>query len=799
MNEKALKILEYNKIIEMLVSYASCNMAKESLEKLQPGTDLDEIKDSLRSTSEGVGLIVRKGPLPLGNLYDIHQSLGFAAKGGSLNMGQLMHVGYNMRVASQVKNFLNNDDFDIDFPIIKAYLEVIEEMPKLSERIEKSIISEDEMSDNASGELRSIRREMARQNDEIKAKLNKIISSGDKKSVLRDSLVTMRDGRYVIPVKQEQRSNFPGIIHDQSSSGATLFIEPQVIVDLNNRLRELELEEQAEIARILKELSERVAEYHKQLDNNQKLLTELDIIMAKAKLSLAMDGEEAEIYEDGELVLNTARHPLIDKKTVVPIDISVGGDYRTLVITGPNTGGKTVSLKTVGLLCLMAQSGLHIPAASTSKLPIFEKIFADIGDEQSIEQSLSTFSSHMKTIVKITRYANEKSLILVDELGAGTDPTEGAALAISILENFYEKGAYTLATTHYNELKKYAISTEGIENASMEFDVESLSPTYRLIVGLAGKSNAFEISKKLGLDKKIIENSKTRIETGDMEFEDVLSSIEQDKHEAEKALAEANVIKAEMERMEQEFLKKQKRLERDEKKILDEARDKAKSIIQDAEETSKEVKEELKNLAMRDSLGERTKGFDESRKKLKEAKQKYSEGLQEEAIEGEAVNEDTLQIGDRVRLIDMNQIGEVISLADSKGRLSVKLGLMKVNTQIDNLLMVESGAKAKALKEAKKQASKATYGKLYKDKTMHFSTSINVQGENLEDALAKVDKYLDDAFISNVHEVTIIHGRGEGILKSGIRAMLKKNKHVASFRAGEISEGGDGVTVVKFK
>ena len=789
MNNKVLQILEYNRIIELLEEQASSYMAKEAIKNLKPQTDIDTIREALRSTTEAVDLIVHKGPLPLGSLYDIEGSVVLAYKGRTLTMRELIHIKYNMRIAREVTNFLKYDVPEL--PIISAMAEVIETMPRLEERIERSILSEDEMADNASPELREIRKGIARQNDAIRNRINNIINSSANKAMLQDAIVTMRDGRYVVPIKQEHRSKFPGIIHDQSQSGATLFIEPQVIVDLNNQLRELEMAEQAEIQRILTELSEGVGEYHHQLINNQKLLGDLDFIMAKGKLSCAMRGEEAGINEDGIISLKEARHPLIESKKVVPINVELGGKYRTLVVTGPNTGGKTVTLKTIGLLCLMAQSGLHVPASSTSTLPIFEEIFADIGDEQSIEQSLSTFSSHMKNIVYITKKADENTLVLLDELGAGTDPTEGAALAISVLEHLAYRGAMIAATTHYNELKKYAISSPGVENASMEFDVETLSPTYRLLIGIPGKSNAFEISRKLGIKPVIINKAKELIEGKDLEFEDVISAIEEDKREARKQRDEAEATNYQMQKREEELAKRERELEKKTAKLLQEAREEARAILRDAEETTKEVQKELKELAKMDSLGQRTKAFDESKKKLKETKNRYQEKTINE-FNHDPVKIEDVSVGDRVKVLSLDQNGEILSLPDEKDELMIQIGIMKMKVPLEDLMLINDVA-------AKKSKSKGQYGKMFKDKAQQVSISINVQGEILDDAIMDVEKYLDDAYMAGLKEVTIIHGLGEGVLKTGIRARLRSNKHVASYHKGGFSEGGDGVTVVKFK
>ena len=789
MKSKALKTLEYNKIIELLSEQATSKPAKEQLSKLQPMTNLGDIKDALAETSEAVRVIMLKGSAPLGQIYDIEDALYFARKGGSLTMRQLLQVLYNLKVTSNIISFLKSDLPPM--PIIDSIREVLVTFPRLAENIDRCIISEDEMADNASPELKNIRRSITRQNDAIKTRLNNIMNSADNKGYLQDSLVTIRDGRYVVPVKAEHRGKVPGIVHDQSSTGQTIFIEPQVIVNLNNELRELELAERVEIERILAELSSNVAEHFHDIMNNQKLLITLDVIFAKAKFSLLVHGEEPEMAEDGELILKQARHPLIEAKKVVPINVNVGGHYKTLVVTGPNTGGKTVTLKTTGLLVLMAQSGLHIPALSTSRIPVFHQVFADIGDEQSIEQSLSTFSSHMRNIVEIIDSVDNKSLVLVDELGAGTDPTEGAALAISILEKIKGWGAYTIATTHYNELKKYALSQEGVENGSMEFDINTLSPTYRLFIGIPGKSNAFEISRKLGLSEDLIERSQQLLERGDIEFEDVLDSIEKDKKRAEAERDEAILLNISMKKKMEELEKRQAKLEEQEKKIISKAKEEARDILREARETATDVSKELRELNKIGSLGERNKRFDKSRKKLKDAEDRVSEKLIRRVNQA-PVNADDLKVGDKVRVLTLDQIGEILTKPDEKGDLAVKIGIMKANINIKDLMFIEQEAPAKAPKTSK-------YGNLYKSKAQNISMSINVQGKYLDDAIIDVDKYLDDAFMAGLKEVTIIHGRGEGILKDGLRNLFRRHKHVASYRKGKYNEGGEGVTIVTLK
>lgn len=791
MNKKALDVLEFQKIITLLKEEAGSEMTREIISELLPYTEKRVISEELRSTTEAVDLIVRKGPLPTGGIYDIAGCVEFARKGGTLSMKQLLQVLYNVNIAARVISFTKGSDVP-PMPYLDSMIELLVAMPRLSENIDRCILSEDEMSDNASAELRSIRRAMARQNDAIKNKMNHILNSADNRTYLQDSIVTMRDGRYVIPVKAEHRSRFPGIVHDQSKAGATLFIEPQVIVNLNNELRELEMAEEEEIARILLELSEAVAEHYHDIKNNQKLLLQLDFIMAKGKLSRRMEAEEPRINDEGILDIRQGRHPLIDPKKVVPINVSVGKDYRTLVITGPNTGGKTVTLKTVGLLSMMAQCGLHIPASSQSRIPIYRDIFADIGDEQSIEQSLSTFSSHMKNIVRIVAEADGNSLVLVDELGAGTDPTEGAALAIAILETLYRQGASTVATTHYNEIKKYALSTEGVENASMEFNVDTLSPTYRLTIGIPGKSNAFEISKKLGLSGSLIDRAAQLIERGDIEFEDVIGAIEADKKKAEAERDEAVAINIAMKKKQEELDKQLAALEKKKEKIIADAREEAREMLREARETASEVQKELRELSRLESMGERNKRFDRNRKRLREKEEKYAERIVRK-VNSNPVSAGEIKVGDRVKVLSLDQNGEVLSLPDEKGDLVVKIGIMKANLNLDDLVLINDGTQ----KKKKPKASK--YGGIYKTKAQNVSISINVQGENLDDAVMDVDKYLDDAYVAGLKEVTVIHGRGEGILKNGLRTMMKRHKHVASFRKGNYNEGGEGVTIVQLK
>jgi len=793
MNQKALETLEYKKIIAQLKREMGSAASAKLADELTPLTSEKIIKEELRSTTEAVDLIVRKGPLPTGGLYDIREALLLAKKGGSLTMRQLLEVQNVLGISSEVVAFMHDDALP-ELKYIGEMVDLIVEFTALEKEISRCILTEDEMADNASPKLKDIRRSIHQQNQAIKNKLSRIITSSSNKTYLQDTIVTMRDGRYVIPVKQEYRSFFSGMVHDQSKGGATLFIEPQGVVELNNKLRELEVEEQLEIARILAELSSRVAEHYREIRSNLELLIKLDFIMAKGKLSCKMHASEPKIDADGELRLISARHPLIEYKKAVPVDIRIGGDYRTLIITGPNTGGKTVSLKTAGLLVMMAQSGLHIPASHASTLPIFGEVFADIGDEQSIEQSLSTFSSHMKNIVSIIDKASYDSLVLVDELGAGTDPTEGAALAIAILERFYDSGALTMATTHYNELKKYALATSGVENAAMEFDVETLTPTYRLLIGVPGKSNAFEISKKLGLSESVIERASEHIKHGDMEFENVISSIEDDKRKAAADRLDAESMRAEIEERLKKLEEKEKAISEKRADIIAEAKREARELLRETKSAVKDVQKDLRRLQKSGAhTNLNTGALEKSRRKINEAEDLVSEKVVKQ-VNSEPVSADTLKIGDRVKLLTIGQNGTILSLPDEKGNLMINIGALKVKAILQDLMLINEG------KDRKPQAkSSSKYGSLLRSKSSSVSASINVMGKNLEDALADVEKYLDDVYMAGLDMVSIIHGRGGGILKDGIRQMLKRKKYVDSYGAASYNDGGEGVTIVRMK
>lgn len=790
MNEKTYKALEYGKIVEMLQNEACSDITREKIKKLKPEVDRRDVEELQDETCEATQAILAKGNIPLGNFYDLSDMVSLACKGGVLSMGELLQVHYNLCIAREVSDYFDEEIKNV--AKIKALADLICIFPALEKDIDRCIVSETEMADNASHELKSLRRSIQRQNETIRTKLAQIVSKSENKSVLQDSLVTMRHGRYVIPVKQEHKSKVTGIVHDQSQTGATLFIEPQIIVNLNNELSELKLAEEKEVHRILDMLTRAVAAQSRIILNNQELLGKLDFIFARARLGIAMGAFSPKI-SDGYIEVRKARHPLLDAKKVVPIDITIDKRTKALIITGPNTGGKTVTLKTLGLFCLMFQSGLQIPAEEGSSLPVFTRIFADIGDEQSIEQSLSTFSSHMTNIVAIMKEADENSLVLFDELGAGTDPQEGASLAIAILEEIMQKGAMCLATTHYTELKKFAIETAGVQNASMEFNIETLSPTYHLILGLPGKSNAFEISRKLGLEEAIIGRARTLLTSGELEFENVLQSIEEDRKAAQEQREEALLIGLAMKKKQEELDVAKAKFEARKEKLIENAKQEALKIIHEAEECRADVQAKLKDLDLMDSMAERNARLLESKRQLENAKGRYREKI---AVPEnyKPVTADMLKVGDLVKVLSLGQNGTILSLPDGKGEISVQVGNLKVNVALKNIMLLSQGTKKQPEK-----LPKTKYASLYKDKARNVSLSINVRGKMLEEALAEVDKYIDDAFMAKLEKVTIIHGRGEGILRRGIQEMLSKNKHIKEFRDGHFNEGGNGVTVVSLK
>jgi len=797
MNSKILTLLEFNKILDLLRDQAGSGLAKERIVQLEPMINMRMAKDALTETTEAVSVIVHKGSIPVGEIGDISSIVSMARRGRCLSMRELLQVRASIASSRQVKAFLKEDMPD-GLKVISEIAGLLDPAVKLEHDIYDAIISEDEMSDNASPVLKSIRRDMRNKNDLIKSRLQKMVSSSSAKSHLQDAIVTMRNGRYVIPVKREYISLFPGMVHDQSSTGATLFVEPQAVVTLNNELRQLELDEQAEITRILELFSSRVGEHHQSLINDQRLMAELDFINAKGKLSVMMDGAEPHLNGDNVIDIKTGRHPLIPADKVVPTNIELGRDWTTLLITGPNTGGKTVTLKTIGLLCLMAQSGLHVPADERTSLPVLKEIFADIGDEQSIEQSLSTFSSHMKNIIEIFENAGEGSLVLLDELGAGTDPLEGAALGIAELERLKESGALVAATTHYTELKKYALSTPGVENASMEFNVETLSPTYKLRVGLPGKSNAFEISEKLGLDKSIIERAAELMGEEQLEFEEAVSRVEADQAAAEARRAEAGREREAAQEAMSEAEKELAKARAEAAKIVEDARKKAGVMLRDAQGTIDEIASELRDIQHRKknagfNEGHIAGGAAEGRRKLRQAESalKPAEAPKVETLQtGKMPDPEDLKIGMKVKYTKLDQTGDVESLPDSRGNFRIRLGSIHMTVNVKDVVIAESEP------QGNKEKKRAKYGNMSFGKTKTVSTEINLIGMNLDDATDRMNKYIDDAFLAGLKTVSIIHGRGSGILRKGLRAELRRNKHVESYKSAPYDQGGEGNTIV---
>ena len=793
MNEKTLRVLEYNKIIDILKDNAESSLGKELVSQIKPLTDIDEIENRQKETEEALELIIKRGTPPLYGIHDVRGEIKRAEIGGTLGPGSLLKISDSLRVVRSLKNYLKEtrEDKNGNYPVVGNLINELSVFEYIEESINNAVISEEEISDNASPALRSIRRKINMKNDSIRDKLNSIISSSNNKKYLQDSIVTIREGRYVVPVKQENRGNFPGLVHDQSSSGATLFVEPMAVVELNNELKELKIEEQHEIERILIELTNMIRERTNEIRNNQKILQRLDFIFAKGKIAVNMDGTKPILNDRGYINIKKGRHPLLDKKKVVPIDIYIGDDFRTLVITGPNTGGKTVTLKTVGLLCLMAQSGLHIPADHNSEVGVFNKIFADIGDEQSIEQNLSTFSSHMTNIVEILKNVEEKNLVLFDELGAGTDPVEGAALAMSILDYLYNIKVRTIATTHYSQLKIYALTKEGVENASMEFDVETLSPTYKLSIGIPGKSNAFEISKRLGLMDYIISHAQTLISKENVDFEDVLKTMDQDRKRIEENKLETERLKIEIERLKEELTDEKERTQEAKEKIIYKAKEEARNILRNAKEESDLIVSNLRNIS-NEIERERNIKIQEAQDKLKSKLNETEKDLSIKLLDVKSSNPPkNLKVGESVEILSLNQSGIVVSLPDDNGNLQVQVGIMKINVPVSSL---------RRIKENDSQKRTAVMTKnILKFKTQDIKNEIDLRGETLDEALLDLDKYLDDVYISGLKEIYIIHGKGTGVLRSGISDLLKSHKHVKSYRLGKYGEGGSGVTVVELK
>ncbi|GMG96903.1 endonuclease MutS2 [Tepidimicrobium xylanilyticum] len=792
MNEKTLRVLEYEKIVNRLMDKAESELGKRLIKELKPSTSLVEVEELQRETEEALELVVKKGNPPLFGIYDISQDLKRAELGGMLMPVNLLKISDSLRVSRSLKGYMKElkEDEVSKFPIISGFINSLRVLKDIEDRINNAIIDENEISDNASPTLKNIRKQILNKNESIKNRLNSIINSPKYKKFLQDSIITMREGRYVVPIKQEYRANFPGLIHDQSSSGATLFVEPMAVVELNNELRELETKEREEIERILKELSALVAEEGETIRNNQKILQRLDFIFAKGKLALEMDATKPMLNEDGYINIKKARHPLLDPKKVVPIDVYVGREFNTLVITGPNTGGKTVTLKTVGLLTLMAQSGLHIPADYNSQIGVFYQIFADIGDEQSIEQSLSTFSSHMTNIVDILDKVRKDSLVLFDELGAGTDPTEGAALAMAILDHLLQLNIRTIATTHYSQLKIYALTTEGVKNASVEFDVETLSPTYKLLIGVPGKSNAFEISKRLGLQDYIIEYAKTLISKENVEFEDVLKAIDKDRRIIEENRYEMEKLKEEVEKLKEGLTREKEKTRENRERIILKAKEEARNILRAAKEEANKIVSELREISS-DIEKDRMMKIQEAQERLKASLERVESSLSDNVLNVKSKEiPKNLKVGEMVEVLSLSQKGNILELPDEDGNVLVQVGIMKVKVHISTLRRSE---------EIDLEKTQTSTKKIIKSKASTIKNEIDLRGRTLEEALLELDKYIDDAYIAGLKESYIIHGKGAGVLREGIKSFVKGHKHVKSFRSGKFGEGGDGVTVIELK
>ena len=791
MNEKVLQVLEYNKIIQMLENKASSPLGKEMALALKPSCDLDEINRAQEETTAAFSRIVTKGNTSFGNNKDIGFSLKSLGIGSTLSVSELLKIAAFLENVSRIKTYGKKEKDSDKEDILSPYFEELVSLSQVSGEIRRCILSEEEIADDASVTLKQIRRSISSTNDKIHHQLNSMVN-GSVRTYLQEAVITMRNNRYCLPVKAEYKSQVPGMIHDQSSTGSTLFIEPSSVVNLNNELKELALKEKEEIENIMTSLSALCAEHIDVMAENQKIMTKLDFIFAKGNLAIEMNAGRPIFNTEHYINIRQGRHPLLNKKTVVPINISLGKDYDLLVITGPNTGGKTVSLKTLGLLTLMGQAGLHIPAADRSELSVFTEVFADIGDEQSIEQSLSTFSSHIKTIVEILDKADENSLCLFDELGAGTDPTEGAALAISILNHLHERGIRTMATTHYSELKVYALTENFVENACCEFDVESLRPTYKLLIGIPGKSNAFAISSKLGIPDEIIEKAKSQIGKQERSFEDLLSDLEKSRVTIEKEQAQIESYKEEIKDLKEQLTKKHEKIDASKDKILRDANERAKEILQEAKDMADETIRTMQKAGQSGiSMKELEKKRQDVRDKINEKNQKLS--VTAKVSQHKQLKPNQVKLGDKVKIASMGLTGIVNALPDNKGNMFIQCGIMRTKANIADLVLVEE-------EEITSKAIQRTgTGKIKMSKSFQVSPEINLLGQTVDEALATLDKYLDDAYLAHLPSVRVVHGKGTGALRQGVHNYLRRSTYVESYRLGEIGEGDAGVTIVTFK
>ena len=793
MNTKVLTTLEYTKIIDLLTEKADSEPGKKLCRDLVPSTDLSTIRTAQRETKDALARLFRIGSTSFGSNRDLGFSIRSLEIGSSLSMSELLKLASFLDNVSRIKTYGKKEREDLPNDSLDAYFEGLTPMTQLANEINRCILSEEEMADDASPKLKSIRRSKLSTNEKIHSQLTSMVN-GAYRTFLQDAVITMRDNRYCIPVKAEYKSQVSGMVHDQSSTGSTFFIEPAAVVNLNNQLKELDLQEQEEIEVILGDLSSQAAVHTSELAADQKIMTTLDFIFAKAKLAMEQNATEPIFNTEHYIQIRKGRHPLLDKKKAVPIDVRLGKDFDLLVITGPNTGGKTVSLKTVGLFTLMGQAGLHIPALDRSELSIFSEVYADIGDEQSIEQSLSTFSSHMTRVVHILQHADADSLCLFDELGAGTDPTEGAALAIAILNYLHDRGIRTMATTHYSELKIYALSTNFVENACCEFDVETLRPTYRLLIGIPGKSNAFAISSKLGLSDEIIHAAKEQISKEDESFEDVIADLEQSRVTIEKEQQEIAEYKERIRTLQEQLQKKNEKIDQAKDKILRDANEKARAILQEAKDVADETIRDFNKAGASADIKELEKKRQKVRDKINEKNGKLALGnTQKKPADQKTVDPKKLKKGDSVKIISMNLKGIVNTLPDARGNLFVQCGIMRMQTNINDLVPVkEETITAPALQ-------RTNTGKLKMSKSFSVSSEINLLGCTVDEAIAKLDKYLDDAYLAHLPSVRVVHGKGTGALRNAVQSHLKRLKYVKEYRLGEYGEGDAGVTIVTFK
>lgn len=791
MNIKALKTLEYHKIIEQLTEFAGSLLGKEICRNLTPSSNIEEIRTMQMETRDALTRIFKKGSISFSGVTDIRGSIKRLEIGSILSMEELLRICKLLETCSRVKSYSRGDTENEEPDSLEGLFEELLPLTPLSTEIRRCIPSENEVSDDASSTLHQIRRLMKQTNDKVHSQLSSMVN-GSVRTYLQDAVITMRNGRYCIPVKSEHKGQVPGMIHDQSSTGSTLFVEPMAVVKLNNDLRELELKEEKEIEVILSNLSSKAAEEVMVLEDDLNILTKLDFIFARALLAMSYNGSEPIFNESGYINIKKGRHPLLDKKKVVPINIQLGKDFHLLIITGPNTGGKTVSLKTVGLFTLMGQSGLHIPAFDRSELAVFNEVYADIGDEQSIEQSLSTFSSHMTNIVHILKEADDKSLVLFDELGAGTDPTEGAALAIAILSNLHRLNVRTMATTHYSELKVFALSTPGVENGCCEFDVETLRPTYRLLIGIPGKSNAFAISGKLGLPDYIIEEAKTHLSEQDESFEDMITNLEQSRITIEHERDEINLYKKEIQSLKEKLEQKHTKLDTSREKIMRDATEQAHQILRDAKEYADTT---IKNFNKFGKEGISAKKMEQERNQLREKMSSLEKNLvlKPEKKTAPAMKPKELKIGDSIKVLSLNLNGTVSTLPNAKGDLFVQMGILRSQVNIKDLERIDEPVITSSY------MTKTGSGKIKMSKSASVGIEINLLGKTADEAIAELDKYLDDAYLAHMPQVRVVHGKGTGVLRKAVHVYLKRSKIVDTYRLGEFGEGDSGVTIVEFK